>query len=102
MRFAIGLIALAACIGANTPRVSAQVAETMMPDASAAKAKQLLNQVISAMGGDAYLQARESYCEGRLAHFEHNGDLSGYTLFYDYWRLPDKNRTEYDVKGSKA
>src|SRR5262249_37587480 len=72
----------------------------MMPDASAAKAKQVLNQLIGAMGGDAYLQARESDCTGRLAQFEHNGDLSGYTNFRDYWHLPDKNRTEYEVKGA--
>jgi len=102
MRFAIGLIALAACAGASTQRASAQVAETMMPEASAAKAKQVLNQLVSAMGGDAYLQARESYCEGKLAHFEHNGDLSGYTFFYDYWHFPDKNRTEYKINGAKG
>src|SRR5262249_34995182 len=50
MRLAIGLIALAVSIGASVPGASAQVAETMMPDASAAKAKQVLNQLISAMG----------------------------------------------------
>ena len=102
MRFAIGMIALAASIGVSTPRASAQVAETMMPEASTAKAKQVLNQLISAMGGDAYLQTRESDCTGKLAHFEHNGDLSGYTNFRDYWHLPDKNRTEYEIKGAKG
>jgi len=95
-------MALAICVGVAVPRGSAQQAETMMPEQSAAKAKQVLNQLISAMGGDAYLQTRETDCTGRLAQFEHNGDLSGYTNFRDYWHLPDKNRTEYEVKGAKG
>ena len=96
------MMALAICAGVAVPRGSAQQAETMMPEQSAAKAKQVLNQLISAMGGDAYLQTRETDCTGRLAQFEHNGDLSGYTNFRDYWHLPDKNRTEYEVKGAKG
>ena len=28
--------------------------------------------------------------------------MSGYTNFRDYWHLPDKNRTEYEVKGAKG
>ena len=95
-------MALAICAGVAVPLGSAQQAETMMPEQSAAKAKQVLNQLISAMGGDAYLQTRETDCTGRLAQFEHNGDLSGYTNFRDYWHLPDKNRTEYEVKGAKG
>ena len=95
-------MALVICAGVAAPRGSAQQAETMMPEQSAAKAKQVLKQLISAMGGDAYLQTRETDCTGRLAQFEHNGDLSGYTNFRDYWHLPDKNRTEYEVKGAKG
>jgi len=102
MRFSVGLMALAICASAAVPRAGAQVAETMMPDQSAAKAKHILDQVIDAMGGQAYLQVRDTDCTGRLAQFEHNGDLSGYTNFRDYWRLPDKNRTEYEVKGAKG
>ena len=103
MRFAVGMMALAVCFGANgAPRASAQVAETLMPEESAKKAKHVLDQLIDAMGGRAYLNTRETDCTGRLAQFEHNGDLSGYTNFRDYWHLPDKNRTEYEVKGAKG
>ena len=102
MRFFSLLMALAIYSGATASRVHAQAAETMMPDESAAKAKQVLNQLISAMGGEAYLQTRETDCTGRLAQFEHTGDLSGFTTFRDYWHLPDKNRTEYEVKGAKG
>jgi len=102
IRFFIWVLALAVCAGVAVPRGSAQQAETMMPEQSAAKAKQVLKQLISAMGGDAYLQTRETDCTGRLAQFQQNGDLSGYTNFRDYWHLPDKNRTEYEVKGAKG
>ena len=102
MRFWNLTAVLLVCGAVAAPRAHAQAAETMMPEQSAAKAKQVLNQLISAMGGDAYLQTRETDCTGRLAQFEHNGDLSGYTNFRDYWHLPDKNRTEYEVKGAKG
>ena len=102
IRFAQSLLFAGIAIFVAAPRASAQVAETMMPEQSAAKAKQVLNQLISAMGGQAYLQTRDTDCTGRLAHFEHNGDLSGYTKFRDYWHLPDKNRTEYEVNGAKG
>jgi hypothetical protein len=96
------IVALAIAAVAAAPRAHAQAAETMMPEQSAAKAKQVLNQLISAMGGEAYLQTRETDCTGRLAQFGHNGDLTGYTNFRDYWHLPDKNRTEYEVKSAKG
>lgn len=102
MRFGKWMMAVVACAAISAPRASAQAAETLMPEQSAAKAKEVLNRLISAMGGDAYLQTRETDCTGRLAQFEHNGDLSGYTNFRDYWHFPDKNRTEYEVKGAKG
>ena len=100
MRFSVVLMAI--CVFGVGSRASAQVAETMMPEQSAAKAKHILDQLVDAMGGQAYLQVRDTDCTGRLAQFEHNGDLSGYTNFRDSWRLPDKNRTEYEVKGAKG
>jgi hypothetical protein len=78
---------------------SAQNPDTLMPEASAAKAQQILQQLIAAFGGPTYLDIRDSDCEGRLARFGHNGELSGYTNFKDYWRYPDANRTDYSKKG---
>lgn len=102
MRFSVCLMAIAICVFAAAPRAGAQVAETLMPEQSAAKAKHVLDQLVDALGGPGYLQVRDTDCTGRLAQFEHNGDLSGYTNFRDYWHLPDKNRTEYEVKGAKG
>ena len=73
--------------------------DTLLPEASAAKAKQILQQLIDALGGPAYLEIKESNCEGRLARFGHNGELTGYTNFKVYWHYPDKNRTDYSKKG---
>ena len=102
MRVAESFALLILCAVIGAPRAAAQNPDTMMPDASAAKAKQILAKLIDTLGGQAYLQTHETECTGRLAQFEHNGDLSGYTNFRDFWHLPDKNRTEYEVKGAKG
>jgi hypothetical protein len=74
-------------------------AQELLPEQSAAKARQVLQQVISALGGEAYLNVHDTDCEGRIAQFGVNDELMGYTPFRDMWLLPDKNRTEYISKG---
>jgi len=93
------LLGLAAVYG--TP-ATAQSGQDMLPEQSAAKAKQVLQQVISALGGQTFLNVRDTDCQGRVAQFGSNGDVMGYTQFHDMWLLPDKNRTEYIVKGENA
>ena len=78
---------------------SAGQTQEMLPDQSAAKARQLVQQVIAALGGQAYLHVRDSQCDGRTAQFGTAGTLTGFTLFRDLWLLPDKNRVEYISKG---
>ena len=68
-------------------------------DESATKARQLLRQVITALGGQAYLNVRDTQCDGRAAEFGTAGTLMGFTQFRDLWLLPDKNRVEYFSKG---
>ena len=72
----------------------------MMPEASATKAKQILEQMLEAMGGQAFFSVRESQCTGRVSQFGHNNDLTSYLEFKDYWRYPDKNRTDFGKKGN--
>ena len=81
-------------------RAEGQNPDTMMPEASAAKAKQILAQMLDALGGPAFLHARESQCSGRRSQFGHNDDLTSYMEFKEYWRFPDKHRTEYGKKGN--
>ena len=83
----------------SAPRAAAQNPDTMMPEQSAAKAKQVLSELINALGGPGYTEVRESQCQGRRALIGHNGELTGYIDFVDYRRFPDKARTEYIGKG---
>jgi hypothetical protein len=80
------------------PRISAQNPDTLMPEESAKKAHALLEEMIAKLGGPAYLSVRDSVCNARLSQFGNNGDLSGYEVITDFWKLPDKNRTEYFKK----
>ena len=94
------LLAVSALLVALTaPRLRAQNPDNMMPEERTAKGKQILDQLVTALGGPTYLDIRESNCEGRLAQFGHAGELTGYTPFKVYWRYPDKNRTDFSKKG---
>jgi hypothetical protein len=70
----------------------------LTPAQSAAKAKQIIQQAIDALGGQAYLNVRDQTCEGRVALFGHNNQLINYQKVYDYNLFPDKERTEYSEK----
>jgi len=80
------------------PAESEQAPGTLLPDQSTAKAKDLIQRAIQALGGQAYLSVKDITRSGRFAQFGHTGDLTGYVQFYDYVKLPDKNRTEYFEK----
>ena len=84
------------------PPAIAGPAQEMLPDESAAKAKQVLQQVIAALGGPAYLNVRDSECDGRIEDFNVNvGGVADYTDFRALWLFPDKTRTEYSTKGAR-
>jgi outer membrane lipoprotein-sorting protein len=93
----LALMALLLALPAQLVR--AQNPDNMMPEEREAKGKQVLDQLITALGGSTYLDIRESNCEGRLAQFGHTGELTGYTNFKVYWSYPDKNRTDFSKKG---
>lgn len=99
IRFANALMMAVGLLGAAWG-ASAQNPDTMMPEASATKAKQILAQMLDAMGGAVYLHVHESQCAGRVSQFGHNNDLTSYLEFKDYWRYPDKNRTDFGKKGN--
>jgi hypothetical protein len=85
---------LAACFLLHAPRAAAQDDQFLMPDQSAAKAKQLLNQAIDALGGATYLNVHDVTCTGRLGSFDHSGQLTGFGHFIDYSVPPYKERQE--------
>jgi hypothetical protein len=69
---------------------SAKPAETQT---NQQKARAMVDQMIQALGGQAYLSAQDYYAEGRSGSF-HNESLEGSTLFYRFWKWPDKDRIE--------
>jgi hypothetical protein len=77
---------------------SAQNPDTLMPEQSAAKAKQILSDLVNARGAAGYREAREGECSGTRAQFGHNGDITGYVGFTEYRQYPDKARLEYSAK----
>src|SRR3984893_4523425 len=72
----------------------AQDSGMLMPEESARKAKQMLEQAVDALGGAEYLNVRDVTCTGRLSQFGHSGELNGFEKFADYAVPPDKDRTE--------
>jgi hypothetical protein len=100
-RILLMILLAGACVlaGARLPvPARAQNPDTMLPEQSAAKAKELIELMIQALGGQAYLNVQDITRIGRLALFDSKGELSGYTQFWDFTILPDKNRTEYSKK----
>lgn len=95
--FCLALVTAAMLFIAAVP-AHAQNDEILLPEQSAAKAKELLQGMIQALGGSAYLDVKDSTCKGRLGSFGHSGALSGYDVFLDYVKQPDKDRQEMSKK----
>lgn len=57
------------------------------------KARAILDQTITALGGAAYMNLQDSYTEGRYGRF-HNEVMVGGTVYFRYWQWPDKERVE--------
>lgn len=92
-RFAMITFLAAACLTV-APRLKAQDDDVLMPAQSAEKAKQLIQEAITALGGQAYLNVHDATCTGHLGGFGHSGDLSGFEHFIDYTEPPFKDRQE--------
>jgi len=86
---ALLLVCLASVAGQETPAQKPAAAE----QTNQQKARHLVDQMIEALGGQAYLNVQDSYAEGRLGNF-HNETLTAWGLYYRYWKWPDKERTE--------
>jgi hypothetical protein len=63
-------------------------------DPSVQKSVQVLNDMIRALGGDAYLNIRDMKVEGRTYGFYHGRPNSMSVLFWRFWEWPDKDRVE--------
>jgi hypothetical protein len=57
------------------------------------KARAVIDRMIAALGGQAYLNVQDSYSQGRYGRF-HNDVMVATNLFYRYWKWPDSERNE--------
>jgi hypothetical protein len=73
---------------------TAQFVAPAAKDPSVQKAKKILDDMIRALGGEAYLSLRDMSCEGRSYAF-YQGRASGMGIvFWRFWQWPDKDRME--------
>ncbi len=72
-------------------------AATADSESNAGKAKTLLNQMVKALGGQAYLDAKDGTSQGRDFAL-HNDQVSGGGYYWRFWKKPDKLRLEVSKK----
>jgi hypothetical protein len=69
-----------------------------LDDPSARKARALLDKMVQALGGQAYLTIQDMEFSGRVYGFYH-GEASGAGApFWDFWKWPDRERVELTKK----
>ncbi len=92
------LILLATCLAAQTePATYAANPQ----DENSRKAKELIDKAIAALGGQAYLTARNRCEEGRYYSFYHGASRGVGTLYRAYRQFPDKERFEVIKRTAK-
>lgn len=75
------------------PPSSVAAPASAQEDAGAKKARDILNAMIKALGGDLWLNVTNSYAEGRIAGF-YQGKPTGATVRYWDWRTPTAERLD--------
>jgi len=63
-------------------------------DPNAAKARQLIDQMIQALGGDAYMHFTDVEQDGRTNGFYHGNPTGGTAPFWRFYKFPDRERVE--------
>lgn len=94
MRFLATAVLLGALLAQNPPPAPPPAAKAPVTE-NAKQARALLDQMIAALGGEAYLSYRDMYQEGRTGHFYEGRQQWMGDLYFRYWRWPDQERTEY-------
>src|SRR5947209_255915 len=79
----------------ETSTPSTQQPATPEDIASAKQARAVLDKMITALGGAAYLNVQDMEQQGRVYGFDHNGEAADAGApFVRYWKWPDKDRLE--------
>src|ERR1700745_1403654 len=83
------------CTSPSTPTTSPATNTPNAPvDPGAVKAKQLIAQMLQALGGDAYLHYSDIEQDGRTNSFYHGQPTGGTDTFWRFYKFPDKERIE--------
>ena len=98
MKFLLAAIFLAAVL--LPPPLPAQ--SIPVDQENARKAKALLDQMVQALGGPAYLGIQDISQEGRTYSFYHGQPNSYGILFWRFYKYPDKERIELTKKRDVA
>jgi hypothetical protein len=70
------------------------VAAKPAQDPGAQKARELINKMIDALGGQAYLTMQDMEQSGRSYGFSHGEPAGAGALYWSFWKWPDKDRIE--------
>jgi hypothetical protein len=79
---------------AAAPAPSAAPTPSAVADPSTQKARQLLDQMIKALGGQAWLTYKTAGQQGRSYSFYHGKPSSAGTIYWRFYEYPDKERRE--------
>lgn len=88
------LALLLSSVAAHAQAAPASSASTAVTDPTTQKAKKLLDQMITALGGNAWLTYKNYEQQGRSYTFFHGKPTSAGTLFWRFYEYPDKERRE--------
>jgi hypothetical protein len=92
-RSMLSLMLLLTCVSAAQSNAAPAAALTAS-DPTAAKARQLLGQMIAALGGDAWLTYKTFLQQGRTYNFFHGKPTAEGAIFWRFYEYPDKERRE--------
>lgn len=90
----LGAVVCFFLLGGLAGVVRGQSPDTMLPEQNEAKARQVIQQAVHALGGAAYLGVKDFTCSGRISGIGHNGESTGSAKFETQVKLPDKDLTE--------
>ena len=79
---------------APSPQTSAAQPKSPAEDPSAKKAHELIDKMIKALGGDAYLNIQDMEQSGRVYGFSKGEPAGAGALYWSFWKWPDKERIE--------
>jgi type II secretory pathway pseudopilin PulG len=87
-------VALALILVAWTPRTQTQTADDAAAQ-NAKKARAVLDQMVQALGGPAWLNMKNVMRQGQVAAFFHGRPDVGTTEYFEFHQWPDHDRTEF-------